>query len=157
MSWGCRRGVGGSGEGATGRGGGKTGIAPELKNSWLLNSVSTLKHHYPPSLAPTFPGKGKRIMAPLKKCAAQFLTEYPQSCQTRNEPGAGAEIPVRNEPGRGLSEVRPVLVGSDLPEIHSKILSESARLRLLQFTLVDSGRDVCRPQRLLRRPRARRK
>jgi hypothetical protein len=59
-------------------------------------------------------------MAPLKKCAAQFLTEYPQSCPTRYEPGAGAEIPVRNEPGRGLSEVRPVLVASDLPEIHRR-------------------------------------
>ena len=106
---------------------------------------------------PHVPGKGKADYGTAKKVCRPILTEYPQSCPTRYEPGAGAEIPVRNEPGRGLSEVRPVLVGSDLPEIHSKILSESARLRLLQFTLVDSRRDVCRPQRLLRRPRARRK
>jgi hypothetical protein len=30
----------------TGCGGGKTGVAPAFKNSWLLNSVSTPKRHY---------------------------------------------------------------------------------------------------------------
>src|SRR4030095_6288539 len=42
--------------------------------------------------------------------------------------------------------VRPVLVNSELPEIAAKILSESSRVRLLQFVFVGLRRYICRPQ-----------
>src|SRR5229473_3555064 len=57
---------------------------------------------------PHVPGKGKADYGTAKKGCRPILTEYPQSC------------PTRNEPGRGLSEVRPVLVDSDLSEIHRR-------------------------------------
>jgi len=49
------------------------------------------------------------------KSADPNLTNNPRPHHLRFEK---AEIPVRDEPGMGLSEVRPVLVDSDLPEIN---------------------------------------
>src|SRR6266849_9784925 len=95
---------------------------------------------------PHVPGKGKADYGTAKKGCRPILTEYPQSCPTRYEPGAGAEIPVRNEPGRGLSEVRPVLVASDLPEIHRRFCMNRPVWSLLQFRFV-GRRYICRPQR----------
>ena len=50
---------------------------------------------------PDVPGKGKAECGTAKKVCRPILTEYRQSCPTRYEPGAGAEIPVRNEPWKG--------------------------------------------------------
>src|SRR6266478_3291452 len=86
--------------------------------NWVGQQSRFCRPRHPAKPRPYVPGKADYGTA--KKVCRSILTEYPQSCPTRYEPGAGAEIPVRNEPGRGLREVRPVLVDSDLSEIHRR-------------------------------------
>src|SRR5229473_5021367 len=86
--------------------------------NWVGQQSRFCRPRHPAKPRPYVPGKADYGTA--KKVCRSILTEYPHSCPTRYEPGARAEIPVRNAPGRGLSEVRPVLVASDLPEIHRR-------------------------------------
>src|SRR5208337_104726 len=55
------------------------------------------------------------------------------------------------------AETRRKRLGRNFRRYAAKILSEPSRVRLLQFTFVGSRRYLCRPQRLPRRPRLRRK